>query len=136
MGRTDRAGLGDHWVRCLRRDDGRGAVNYSTILGFVPLSSPGFEPDGFGVGGFGTGGFGIGGDATYFWKSNPLTNGTWNFGVKPIDAAGNEGTAVTISATISAAPQPPPRDPTTGNRLAVTYSSTTHKATLSWSAAP
>lgn len=109
-----------------------GGIAYGTALGFVAAYPGGVATDGFGLGGFGSGGFGSGAGA-YSWTSDPLTSGTWNFGVKALGAAGNEGTAVTTSVAISVPPAPPAAN-ANGKRLTYTYLSGT--VTLNWLASP
>lgn len=108
-------------------------VDYAHRLAFVAAYGP-VVTDGAGMGGAGKGGAGRAA-ATYSWTSRPLYSGTWHFGVKPIDIAGNEGTAVAYTATISAAPRPPAPD-TAGRMLTYTYVAGTGVATLSWLASP
>ena len=83
-----------------------GGIDYTTILATVPAYIAGIITDGFGYGGFGQGGFGQSAGA-YSWTSQPLAPGTWNWGVKPFDIAGNEGPAQTTAVTIAAPPLPP-----------------------------
>lgn len=88
--------------------------------------------------GIGPAGFGGAGQAatTYSWTSPLLGPGTWNFGVKPVDTEGNEGTAVEIAFVSTAPPLAPARN-ADGQRLTVSaYNSTTRVATLSWLASP
>lgn len=99
----------------------------------VPAFPQGLTLDGFGLGRFGAGGFGSSA-IDYEWTSEPLANGTWKWKVRPADAAGNEGTAVSFTAAVAGPPNPPPRNATTGARVAVSYNAGTGVATLSWSA--
>lgn len=99
----------------------------------VPAFPQGLTLDGFGLGRFGAGGFGSSA-IDYEWTSGVLANGTWKFKVRPADAAGNEGTAVSFTAAVAGPPNPPPRNATTGARVAVSYNAGTGVATLSWSA--
>jgi len=103
-------------------------------VGRVLAYTPGVYTDGFGSGGFGSGGFGAAA-GSYSWTSDALANGDWTFRVTTYDSAGNEGSSLTTTATISAPPQPPARD-ALGRRLAYTYDPATFKATLSWLASP
>lgn len=111
-----------------------GSINYTVKLATITAYPQGVVNDGFGMGGFGDGGFGE--SASYYsWESNPLASGTWNFGVKAFDVAGNEGTAATVSVLIIA----PPLEPSvlTGtSRVTHTYSAITHKATITWGVSP
>lgn len=112
------------------------SVNTTTPAGFVAAYTPNVPTGGFGDGGFGDGGFGDGGaSGTYSWISPVLGAGVWSFQVKSVDAAGNEGTAATSSRTIATPPRQPAA-PTSGPRLAYTYSAITNKATLTWLASP
>jgi hypothetical protein len=111
-----------------------GGIDYTTILATVPAYIAGMITDGFGYGGFGQGGFGQSAGA-YSWTSQPVSGGTWNWGVKPFDTAGNEGPAMTAAVTIAAPPLPPaPFSGTT--RLQYTYGNSTKQATLNWNASP
>lgn len=103
-----------------------GAVSYSNRVGYVPADQGGASA-GYGAGGYGGGGYGIGA-GSYRWESPPLANGTWNFGVRPVDSAGVEGTAVTVAVVIAAPPKPP-------RNLAVSsYNAGTRVATLTFEA--
>jgi hypothetical protein len=62
--------------------------------------------DGWGMGGWGQGGWGRAA-SSYRWTSEPLTGGTWDFGIKSVDKAGNEGVAREASFTVASAPRPP-----------------------------
>jgi len=112
-----------------------GGINYSAILGTVPAYTAGIITDGYGYGGFGEGGFGEA-SGSYSWTSGVLTNGTWNWGVKSFDTAGNESTAQTAEVTIHAPPLPPaPFSDFT--RLHYTYAAgPVFEATLNWQASP
>jgi hypothetical protein len=109
-------------------------IDYATVLATVPAYIAGIITDGFGYGGFGQGGFGQAAGA-YSWTSQPLSGGTWNWGVKPFDTAGNEGPAQTAAVTI-AAPPVPPAPFTDMTRLQYTYNNSTKQATLAWNASP
>lgn len=113
-----------------------GAVSYTTPVGTVPLTAGdgAAAPGGFGAGGFGRGAWNAA-SADYEWVSPPLSPGTWNFAVKPFDAAGNEGTAATVSVALSAAPRPPAAD-ASGRRLRYTLNPSTRVPTLTWNASP
>jgi hypothetical protein len=106
----------------------------SPPIGNVLAYTPGIYTDGFGYGGFGEGGFGSAA-GSYSWTSQSLAGGDWSFSIVPYNAAGNEGSPVVGSATISAPPNPPAMNPF-GKRLTVTYNATTHEATLAWLASP
>jgi len=111
-----------------------GGIDYTTLLGTVTAYVGGIITDGFGYGGFGQGGFGQSA-GLYSWTSQPLYGGTWNWGVKPFDRAGNEGSAQTAAVTIAAPPLPP--SPFSNmTRLQYTYSPSTQEVTLTWCASP
>jgi hypothetical protein len=111
-----------------------GGINYTAPVGTVAAYGAGLATDGFGLGGFGSGGFGSGA-ASYSWTSGPLGSGTWHFAILPYDDAGNEGTAVVVSATVSAPPAPPAAD-ANGKRLTYVYNSVSRIVTLSWLPSP
>jgi hypothetical protein len=109
-------------------------INYSDIFATITAYAAGIYTDGYGMGGFGLGGFGESSSA-YSWTSDTLTSGTWHWGVKPFDTAGNEGTAETASAVIAV----PPLEPapfSDGLTLHYTYSQPTKEITLLWNASP
>ncbi len=109
-------------------------IDYTTILATVPAYVAGIITDGFGYGGFGQGGFGQSA-GSYSWTSQPLAGGTWNWGIKPFDTAGNEGLPQTTAVTIAAPPLPPAPFPN-ATRLQYTYNRTTRQLTLSWNPPP
>lgn len=110
------------------------AIDYVAPVATIAAYPAGVIEDGFGIGGFGDGGFGR--SASYYsWQSGHLANGVWQFGVRPFDAAGNEGTASTFTATIAAAPGPPAAN-AAGLRLTYSYNPATRVATLNWLASP
>lgn len=111
-----------------------GAVSYAEPVATITAYPQGIYTDGFGRGGFGRGGFGRSA-SVYAWTSLPLGPGTWNFGVKPVDSAGNEGTATTGSVAISVPPRPPAAS-SSGVRLTYTYNASTRVVTLNWLASP
>jgi hypothetical protein len=111
-----------------------GGIDYTAILATVPAYVAGIITDGFGYGGFGQGGFGQSA-ASYSWTSQSLSGGTWNWGIKPFDTAGNEGSAQTIAVTIAAPPLPPAPFPN-ATRLQYTYNTSTRQLTLNWNASP
>jgi hypothetical protein len=104
-----------------------GAVSYTTPVATVQAYAGGIVNDGFGLGWFGGGGFGRA-PSSYEWQSPPLAAGTWNFGVKAVDDAGIEGTAVTSSVVIAAPPLPP------SGLAKASYNSTTRVAVLTFAA--
>jgi hypothetical protein len=111
-----------------------GGIDYTTILATVPAYVAGIVTDGFGYGGFGQGGFGLSA-GSYTWTSQPLSGGTWNWGIRSFDIAGNEGSAQTTAVAVSAPPLPPAPLPN-ATRLQYTYNSSTHQVTLAWNASP
>ena len=113
-------------------DSPGGAVNYTALLATVPAYTAGIVTDGFGYGGFGEGGFGEAA-GSYSWESDPLSGGSWQFGVKPFDTAGNEGTAATATVSISAPPLPPAPF-STNVRLEYAYDASDFEVTLNWNA--
>lgn len=111
-----------------------GGIDYDEPLAFVAAYPANVILDGFGYGGFGQGGFGQSA-SSYEWTSDPLTSGTWEFGIKPITYAGNEGTAVEDSVDIEVPPEPPAAD-ANGNRLTASLNTSNSIVTLSWLASP
>jgi hypothetical protein len=109
-------------------------IDYTTVLATVPAYVAGIITEGFGYGGFGQGGFGQSA-GMYSWTSQPLAAGTWNWGVKPNDTAGNEGSAQSTAVTIAAPPLPPAPFPNM-TRLNYTYSTSTTQVTLAWNVSP
>lgn len=113
-----------------------GGINWAAPIATVP-ATVGVDGGGFGVGGFGMGGFGIGGRRSWSYETQPLGAGTWNFGVRAVDGAGNEqptGSAVLASAAISAPPRPPAPFGD-GTRLRASVNGST-QAVLTWNASP
>ena len=110
-----------------------GSVNYSTPVAVIPASY-GSAEDGWGNGGWNQGGYGVVA-STLSWTTPPLVAGTWNFAVKPFDAAGNAATAVTGSASTTGPPKPPAAN-AAGIRLTYVLNPTTHVVTLNWSPSP
>jgi hypothetical protein len=69
---------------------------------------------------------------SFSYTSGVLTSGAWTFGVRPYDAAGNEGTAQETTVTISVPPGPP-----SGSLTYVFHpAGTTPTVTLQWGASP
>ena len=63
------------------------------------------------------------------WTSAELRAGTWKFGLRAVDAAGNLQSTPVREVELTVTPVPdPPKD------LAHTYDDVSHKATLTWSA--
>ena len=111
-----------------------GAVNYAAILADITAYPSGIYTDGFGLGGFGGGGWGESA-STYTWTSDSLTAGTWSYGVRAYDAAGNLGTVAATSVVITVPPLAPAVDPA-GLRLEYTYNASTYEIHLFWLASP
>ena len=109
-------------------------IDYTTIVAVIPAYIAGIMTDGFGYGGFGQGGFGQSAGA-YTWTSTPLSSGTWNWGVKAFDTAGNEGSAQTTAVTISAPPLPPAPF-ANATQPQYSYESSTAQVTLTWNSSP
>lgn len=92
--------------------DGRsGTVDYGTPVGEVDAAPGGVRCE------------------RYRWTSPELESGTWKFGIRAVDAAGNVQTspAREVTATIGTVPDPPAG-------LAHAYDPATHKVTLAWTA--
>jgi hypothetical protein len=100
-----------------------GAVSYVSPIGIVAAAPQGQYPTGFGQGGFGKGSFGIS-ESHYSFTTSTLAKGTWNFGIKPVDAQGNPGTATTTSQAVSGPPVEVPRN-AAGKRVTYTFSHAT-----------
>lgn len=111
-------------------DSPGGSVDYSKIVGTIAAYSAGQITDGWNLGGWNDGGWGEAA-GYYAWTSDHLAGGVWTFGVKAFDQFGNLSTAVTTTATVTAAPWPPARN-SSGVRLTYTYNASTHKVTLNW----
>jgi hypothetical protein len=112
-----------------------GAVDYSTLRGWVPLNVGPGGLSGWGIGGWNTGQWGYAA-ANYSWSSSRLTTGNWSFAVVPVDVAGNEqATPSSATVAVTAAPMPPAPD-SAGIRLRYTYNPTTRVPTLTWTASP
>lgn len=108
-------------------------VDYATRVGYVPGRSGPAWADGFGRGRAGRGRAGYS-EVAYGWTSSPhSTAGLKAYGIRPVDEAGNEGTAAEVGITITLPPGPPAVDATTLKRLAYAYDKPSAKATLSWS---
>lgn len=98
-------------------------VDYSRPLATVPAYAGGV-------------GAPVAGRASRYSKTfGPLKSGAWTFGVRSVDAAGNEGPTREVQVPIVAAPAPPAADPQ-GDRLQVHYDPTTRVATLAWRPSP
>jgi len=114
-----------------------GSINYSTVLATIVAYPQGISQDGWGLGGWGLGGWGQA-STRYSWTSGRLASGTWHFGVKPYDTAGNEGTAQETTVVIIGPPNPPARNAQakrlTYNAYAISGGHAT--AVLNWLASP
>ena len=72
----------------------------------------------------------VGGEAatTYTWRSPRLSSGTWKFGIRAVDEAGNvQTTAREASCVVARVPDPP-------KSLTHTYESSNNTVTLAWTA--
>jgi len=87
-----------------------GSVDYDTVVGEVNAKPGGLAR------------------ASYTWTSGELRAGTWRFGLRAVDAAGNVKT--TPVREVELAITPPPDPPAA---LAHDYDPVAHTATLSWS---
>jgi len=92
-------------------DDRSGTVDYETVIDEIDAAPGGIALE------------------SYAWTSDELRAGTWKFGLRAVDAAGNVKTtpAVEVEATITPPPDPP-------SALTHEYDAGTHQATLTWSA--
>lgn len=93
------------------RDNRSGTVDYTTVIGEVAARPGGVALE------------------SCTWTSGELQAGTWKFGLRTVDAAGNVKTSPVREVAVSITPVP---DPPRG--LAHTYESSSHKVTLTWSA--
>lgn len=108
-----------------------GAVSYAVEVADVPAAPFGAWSDGAGLGRAGKGRAGRA-EQSYSWRSPPMATGVWRWGVKPVDAAGNLGTAVEVDSEIIAPPAPPVAD-NRGRRISYGYTPGTGVAVLTWS---
>ena len=92
-------------------DDRSGTVDYETVIDEVEAKPGGVSLE------------------SYSWTSEELRAGTWKFGVRAVDVAGNEVASPSREVQLTVAPVP---DPPT--ELGHAYSEVTHKVTLTWSA--
>ena len=109
-------------------------IDYTAALATVPAYVAGIITDGYGYGQFGHGGFGQS-SASYSWTSQPLYGGTWAWGVKPFDYAGNEGSSEMASVPVNAPPLPPAPFPDRTS-LHYIYTRSTRQAELEWNLSP
>lgn len=109
-------------------------VDYETPVGSVTAYPGGLILDGAGIGPAGEGGAGQSAN-TFEWTGEPLGNGTWHFGVKAYDVAGDEGEAAEFSVTIAVPPEPPARN-AAGDRLTGVYEAAGRTVTLNWLPSP
>lgn len=92
-------------------DSRTGTVDYDTVIDEVEA-----KPGGVAL-------------SSYSWTSGELEAGTWRFGLRAVDTAGNEKTTPAREVELTLTPTPdPPAD------LTHTYSDVSHTVTLSWSA--
>lgn len=133
------AWLGGVYLDADKLDDVAGFRVYgeSTPGGGVNLNNPLVDLDVGRLAGAGRGPAGRGGAGRaatrYTWTSGLLSPGTWAFDVRAYDAAGNESTVDTVSATIDGPPGPPAPF-SDGLRLHYSYDPGTRIVTLSWNA--
>jgi len=111
-----------------------GGIDYSRRFVEVPAYFNGVITDGWGEGGWGQGGWGKSA-SSYSWTSGILPAGQWSFAVRPVDSAGNEGTAMVSVLSINAPPLPPPRY-SDGERVHYDWDGLTRQVTLTWMASP
>ncbi len=111
-----------------------GGINYSQPLATLPAYTGGVITDGYGNGGYGQGGYGQA-SGVYSWTSPPVSGGTWNWAVCPVDSAGNVGPPQNAPTTL-AAPPPPPAPFTDGARLQYQYNPASREAVLTWNPSP
>ena len=133
----DPTGLDDIGAFQIFQSPAAGApVDDTTVVDVVVAYPGGWINDGFGKNGFGEAGFGRAA-TSYEWQSGPLTSGTWQFAVVPVDRAGNpRGGVLTASVAINAAPRPPATN-AQGIRLTATYSGPGDgHVTLQWLPSP
>jgi hypothetical protein len=92
-------------------DQAAGGVDYDTVLAEVDA-----KPGGVAL-------------SEYSWTSDELTAGTWTFGIRAVDAAGNVRTTpvLEVSKTVLTVPDP-------ASDLAHSYDSDDHTVTLTWTA--
>jgi hypothetical protein len=90
-------------------DSRSGTVDYGTVTDEVEA-----KPGGVALTGYG-------------WTSDELGSGTWKFGLRTVDGAGNVRTSPVREVAVSITPTP---DPPGG--LGHTYDGASHKATLTW----
>jgi hypothetical protein len=91
-------------------DNRTGTIDYNTVAGEVDAKPGGVALE------------------RYAWTSGELRSGTWRFGIRAVDSAGNVRTSPAREAavTLTATPDPP-------GMPACSYNPVTHAATLSWS---
>jgi len=91
-------------------DDRTGTVDYEAVIAEVAAKPGGLARD------------------DYAWTSDELSAGTWKFGIRTVDAAGNEKTTPVreVQVTLTPPPDPPVE-------LDHDYDHGTHTVTLSWS---
>lgn len=107
-----------------------GDVNYTTPVATVSAYAANVVTDGYGDGGYDEGTYGSS-SARYEYESEPLPSGVWTFGVRPFDAAGNEGDPLEAAVAITSPPAIVPPN-ASGQRLTYTYDKPTRTATLHW----
>jgi hypothetical protein len=111
------------------------AVSYAAPIATVAAYPQGRIQDGAGIGGAGEGGAGEAA-SRYSYDTEALAPGTWHFGIRPFDSAGEEGDADEVTFVATGPPNPPAPD-AAGLRLKVqAYDPGTRVATLAWLASP
>lgn len=104
-------GLGDVDAYRIYHDDRTGTVDYETVIDEVAAKPGGIALE------------------SYSWTSDELRAGTWTFGLRTVDAAGNVETTPAREVEVTVTPVPdPPTD------LAHAHNATSHEVTLTWSA--
>ena len=94
---------------CVYHDSKSGTIDYNTAYMTIPARRGGSVA------------------STYTCRTGRLSSGTWKFGIRPVDEAGNVQTSGTLAAScvVTRAPDPP-------TALARTYHFASKKATLTW----
>lgn len=111
------------------------AVDYDAPIADVPAYPDGRPDDGFGDSPFGLGGFGAS-LLSHEWTSRPYrASGSYRFGIRPYDLAGNDGPSQEVTVYLLVPPNPPARYPDSA-RLKYSYNNNTGQVTLTWNASP
>ena len=107
------------------------AIDYTKVIADIPAYVSDFTTDGYGLGPYNGGGWGLS-ESEYEWTSGILTSGTWYFGVKAYDTAGNESTALETSVNVCVPPKEVPPFESDNLRLHYTYNQSLFEVTLLW----